>query len=66
MKKTPFFYQNHLENMQKCDYLKWFIFMGLKRFLSVEKIPKQNFKVIFAPKHKMKKKVFYLFDVFRV
>ena len=35
------------------------IFMGLRGFFSVERIPKQNFKIIFAPKQKLNKIKFF-------
>ena len=35
------------------------IFMGLRGFFSVERIPKQNFKIIFAPKQKLNKINFF-------
>ena len=35
------------------------IFMGLRGFSSVERIPKQNFKIIFAPKQKLNKIKFF-------
>ena len=43
------------ENMQKMRFSEVAIFMGLRGFFSVERIPKQNFKIIFAPKQKLNK-----------
>ena len=37
------------ENMQKMRLSEVAIFMGLRGFFSVERIPKQNFKIIFEP-----------------
>lgn len=47
------------ENMQKMRFSEVAIFMVLRGFFSVERIPKQNFKIIFAPKQKLNKIKFF-------
>ena len=60
--KILFIDHNHgltsFEIPQNDDCVKY-LFLGYKRFFSVEKIPKNLFKMIFAKKQKLKKVLFF-------